>query len=139
MAIKVSHSTHYVSPPDELSIRLENLAATAAFAQLLGDTSLFNQAKDTYHKLGNEWYVKANSEAEKKSHKNWLGGGETYIVHTPLRWDNEFYVCKAYIESQIRGLAHQYQQIALSYLVNPSASIPSSSSETCLMFNRIAK
>lgn len=65
MAIKVPHSTYYVSPPNELSTRLENLAATAAFAQILGETSLFNQAKDAYHKLGNEWYAKANSEAEK--------------------------------------------------------------------------
>lgn len=118
MAIKVSHSTHYISPPNELSTRLENLAATAAFAQILGETSLFNQAKDAYHKLGNEWYEKARSEADKKSYKNWLGGGETYIVHTPLRWDSEFESGKLIIESQIRGLSRQHQQIALSYLVN---------------------
>lgn len=118
MAIKVPHSTYYVSPPNELSTRLENLAATAAFAQLLGETSLFNQAKDAYHKLGNEWYAKASSEAEKKSHKNWLGGGETYIVHTPLKWDDELRSGKLIIEAQITGLTRQQQQIALSYLVN---------------------
>ena len=118
MGIKVSHSTYYVSPPNELSIRLDNLAATAAFAQILGDTSLFNQAKDAYHKLGKEWYDKACCEADKKSHKNWLGGGETYIVHTPLKWSSEFESGKLIIESQIRGLSRQHQQIALSYLVN---------------------
>jgi len=118
MAIKVSHSTHYISPPNELSTRLENLAATAAFAQFLGDISLFNQAKDAYHKLGKEWYDKACNEADKKSHKNWLGGGETYIVHTPLKWSSEFESGKLIIESQIRGLSRQHQQIALSYLVN---------------------
>lgn len=118
MAIKVPHSTYYISPPNELSTRLENLAATAAFAQILGETSLYNQAKDAYHKLGKEWYDMACSEADKKSHKNWLGGGETYIVHTPLRWNSEFESGKLIIESQIRGLSRQHQQIALSYLVN---------------------
>lgn len=56
MAIQVSHSTYYISIPSELEIRLNNLAAAAAFAQILGNISLFNQAKDAYHKLGNEWY-----------------------------------------------------------------------------------
>ena len=42
MAIKVSHSTYYISIPSELEIRLSNLVATAAFSQILGNISVFN-------------------------------------------------------------------------------------------------
>lgn len=118
MAIQVSHSTYYISIPSELEIRLNNLAAAAAFAQILGNISLFNQAKDAYHKLGNEWYDNACKESDKKSYKNWLGGGETYLVLKPLKWDIALDVYKPMIEFQSSELTKEQKQIAFSYLLN---------------------
>lgn len=118
MAITVSHSTYYISIPSELEIRLNNLVATAVFAQILGNTSLFNQAKDAYHKLGKEWYDNACMEADKKSYKNWLGGGKTYFVHKPLKWDSDSKFYKMTIECLSNGLTQEQKQIAFSYLVN---------------------
>jgi len=117
MAIKVSHSTYYISIPSELEIRLSNLVATAAFSQILGNISVFNQAKDAYHKLGSEWYDNACKEADKKSYKNWLGGGETYLVHNPLKWDSDLNGYMIIIECQSNGLTQEQKQIAFSYLV----------------------
>lgn len=118
MSIKVSRSTYHISPPRELEIKLENLVSTAAFAQFMGNTSLFNQAKEAYHKLGNDWYDRARREAEKKSYTNWLGGGETYIVFNPLNWDYSFDIATQIIKQCAKKLTHLQQELAVSYLVN---------------------
>lgn len=111
MAIRVEHSTYHINPSSELRTHLENLGAIAFLANELGETSIFNQAKDTYHELGNAWYEKAQAEAKEKSHKNWLGGGQTYIVSNPVKWASDS------SEGIFKRLSLQQKRRALQYML----------------------
>lgn len=100
MAIRINHSTHFISPPAELTNVLSNLAHVAALAKSLGLIDLFNQARDTYHNLSKQWDANAEAQAKAKSHTDWLGGGETYLVHTSNNWDFAYSTCEIFIKSQ---------------------------------------
>ena len=89
MAISISHRTIYIDASYELKNQLGYLGAIAYLAQKLDQSTLFNQAKETYNKIAYDWFKNAEDEAKKKSYKNWLGGGETYIAFNPNKWNND--------------------------------------------------
>jgi hypothetical protein len=72
----------------ELTNILDCLGVIAYLAKDSGETNLFNQVKDQYQSLANKWYTQAKSEADRKSYKNWLGGGESYSVISPTKFEN---------------------------------------------------
>ena len=92
IAMKVSHTTHYITPPTELLGRLSALAAVAAFSNALGHKDLYNQAKDAYHKLSSQWDDHAQAQAKAQSHTTWLGGGDTYLAHRSNEWEWDYKV-----------------------------------------------
>ena len=85
--IQVSHESHIISPSFELDNTLQYFGAVAYLAKDSGNDNLFNQAKEQYLSLANKWYTQAKSEADRKSHKNWLGGGVSYTVTSPMKFE----------------------------------------------------
>lgn len=88
--MKVTHTTHFITPPTELLGRLSALAAVAAFANTLRLTDLYNQAKDAYNNLSNQWDSHAQAQAKAQSHTTWLGGGDTYLAHQSNNWEWDY-------------------------------------------------
>lgn len=113
MAIRVNHSTHFISPPSELTNILSKLAYVAALAKSLGLTDLFNQARDTYRKLSEQWDANAKAQAKSNSHTDWLGGGDTYLVHNSNNWEFDYSTCEIFVKSKNK---HE-QQIELNDLL----------------------
>lgn len=112
--IRATHSTYTISPPMELTEKLDYLTSIAYLAKDLGQSTLFNQAKEQYQTLANAWYTQARSEADKKSYKTWLGAGETYYVNQPTGFQES-------IEGVVKifdMLTKEQRVIALKYLLN---------------------
>ena len=114
MAFTVSHSTHSIGMPSELSYRLEHLGVIAVLAEDLGNSDLYSQAKDAYQELANTWYSRATAEARSKSWSNWLGGGETYNVSEPTGFDEQKKICRIYFNR----LNAPQKAAALRYVVD---------------------
>lgn len=85
--IQVSLTSHTIAPPMELTNILDYLGVVAYLAKDCGEMNLFNQVKEQYQSIANKWYTQAKSEADRKSYKNWLGGGETYSVISPTTFE----------------------------------------------------
>ena len=113
--MKVTHTTHFFTPPAELSGRLSALAAVAAFANALGLTDLYNQAKDAYHKLSSQWDAHAQAQAKAQSHTTWLGGGDTYLAHRSNEWEWDYKVwnemAKSYNNYELQNSLRKYLDI----------------------------
>lgn len=90
MSISVTKTLHHISPPVQLTSYLLDLVAVAAVANTLGYDKLFEQLKNAYFQICDEWDFKMDSEAKKKSYTNWLGGGDIYLVTHPNNWDLHF-------------------------------------------------
>lgn len=78
--IKVTHQYHNVTPDPKLGHRWRVLLLQASIALALGDNNTFNAHCNTIRTEFNQWKSQAERQCSAKSHKNWLGGGETYIV-----------------------------------------------------------
>ena len=113
MAIRVNHSTHFINPPLELTNILNKLAYAAVLAKSLELTDLFNQAQDTYRKLSGQWDANANIQAKAKSHTDWLGGGDTYLVHSSNDWEFTYNFWEMFVKSKNK----QEQQTELNNLL----------------------
>ena len=59
-------------------------------AKLLGEDKLYNQLKDAYNTLKDQWESSTNDYCQKKSKTNWLGGGDIYAAFSCPKWgENE--------------------------------------------------
>ena len=102
--MKVTYRTHFISAPKEVTDRLCDLVLIAAYAEYLGITNLFNQAKEAYTKLASEWDSYANAQAKAKSQSqkkwSWLGAGDedTYITNNTNKWESDFRPIRMVIE-----------------------------------------
>ena len=96
--MKVTYRTHFTSAPKEVTDRLCDLVLIAAYAEYLGITNLFNQAKEAYTKLASEWDSYANAQAKAKW--GWLGIGDedTYITNNTNKWESDFRPIRMVIE-----------------------------------------
>lgn len=52
----------------------------AASAHAMGDYVSYNKLYQIVHSEFSQWKATAEKECNQKSKKNWLGGGETYVV-----------------------------------------------------------
>ena len=111
--IRVTHQHHSITPPMELTNMLQYFGTIAYLAKELGDSNLFNQAKEQYQSIASSWYSKAKAEVEGKSHRNWLGGGETYSVFQPQDFEDGFSFGKTVFSS----MSKQQQMLALKFLL----------------------
>lgn len=78
--IRVTNEFHYINPDVKLNQRWQLLLIKAAAAYALGDKASYEKIYQTVRSEFAKWKSSANRYCEQKSHKNWLGGGETYIV-----------------------------------------------------------
>ena len=102
--MKVTYRTHFISAPKEVTDRLCDLLLIAAYAEYLGITNLFNQAKEAYTKLASEWdsYANAQAKAKSQSQKKWgwlgIGDEDTYITNNTNKWESDFRPIRMVIE-----------------------------------------
>ncbi len=88
MAIGVTTNYHTIYSPNELNDKLNKLQMAGAYAKLLGEDKLFNQLKDTFYRLKNQWESQVSELCAQKTKTNWLGGGDVYrYVHL---YDSDF-------------------------------------------------
>lgn len=78
--IRVTHEYHYIKADSKLRHRWAILMFKAASAHAMGDYASYNQLYQTVYSEFSQWKATAEKECNQKSKKNWLGGGETYIV-----------------------------------------------------------
>lgn len=78
--MRISHNYHQVRPDSKLKHRWSILMFKAAVAYRLGQISTYTNFYNTAISEYQKWEASAQRECEQKSHKNWLGYGETYIV-----------------------------------------------------------
>lgn len=78
--IRVTHEYHYVKADSKLKHRWAIIMFKAASAYALGDIASYQKLYKTVQSEFSQWKAKAEIECKQKSKKNWLGGGETYIV-----------------------------------------------------------
>ena len=90
--IRVTHSYNSVMPDIKLRHRWAILSVNAYAAEALGDMESYNKLCKMVNDEYNQWKSNAEYECKKKSHKDWLGGGDTYSVNyrNPLE-ENESY------------------------------------------------
>ena len=97
----------------ELAEMLNYFGTIAYLAKELGESNLFNQAKGQYQSVADNWYSKAKAEVEGKSHRNWLGGGETYSVFEPQKFEDGL----DFGRTVFCSMSIQQQMMALKYLL----------------------
>lgn len=78
MAISVTTNYHTIYSPAELNEKLNTLQFAGVCAKLLGEDKLYNQLKDTFNSLKNQWESQASELCKQKTKTNWLGGGDVY-------------------------------------------------------------
>lgn len=78
MAIRVTTNYHTIYSPDELNRKLSTLQVAGVCAKLLGEDKLYNQLKDTFNSLKNQWESQASELCKQKTKTNWLGDGDVY-------------------------------------------------------------
>ena len=78
MAIRVTTNYHTIYSPSELNNKLNKLQMAGAYAKLLGEDNLYNQFKDTFYRLKNQWESHVSELCKQKTKTNWLGGGDVY-------------------------------------------------------------
>lgn len=91
--IRVTNEFHYVKADSKLRHRWAILTFKAAAAYAMGDTASYNRLYQTVRKEYSDWKANTEKECNRKSYKNWLGGGESYIVSEsdPTESINRFY------------------------------------------------
>ncbi|MBD5316958.1 MAG: hypothetical protein HDS11_04760 [Bacteroides sp.] len=100
--IRVTNEFHYVKADSKLRHRWAILTFKAAAAYAMGDTESYNRLYQTVRTEYSDWKANAEKECNRKSYKNWLGGGESYIVSEsdPTESINRFYAI-------FQGRSHQ--------------------------------
>ena len=90
--IRVTHSYNTVRPDTRLENRWEDIAIKAYAAEALGETAIYNKLRQFLNDEYNQWRANAEYECKKKSHKDWLGGGESYsVISTNPLETHQFY------------------------------------------------
>ena len=91
--IRVTNEFHYVKADSKLRHRWSILMFKAAAAYAMRDTVSYNKLYQIVSAEYTQWKANAEKECNKKSYKNWLGGGETYIVSEtdPTEYVNRYY------------------------------------------------
>lgn len=108
MSISVTKTIYHINPPVQLTSYLMELVLTSVAAKNLGYDKLFEQLKDAYIQISDEWDFKMDSEAKKKSYTNWLGGGDIYLVTHTNRWDQDFNHYKDYCKGLSKEMLQYY-------------------------------
>ena len=88
MAFKVTTNYHTIYPPTQLTEKLAQLSTEGAIAKILKQDKLYNDLKNAYIDLKNQWESSAKRECEQKSKTNWLGGGDIYASYPCPDWDS---------------------------------------------------
>ena len=78
--IRVTHQFHHITPDPKLGFRWNIMLFKAAVALVIGDTATYSNFCNTVSREFSTWKHQAESQCKSKSHKNWLGGGDTYSV-----------------------------------------------------------
>ena len=78
MAIRVTTNRHHIYPPTQLTERLNSLKMAAAMAKALGQDKLYNDLKNAFNSLKNQWESSTSEICKQKTKTNWLGGGDVY-------------------------------------------------------------
>ena len=99
MAIGVTTNYHTIYSPSELNNKLNKLQMAGAYAKLLGEDNLYNQLKDTFYSLKNQWESHVSELCKQKTKTNWLGGGDVYRYVNLYDGDFESVTMKAIIQS----------------------------------------
>lgn len=87
MAIRVTTNYHTVYPPAELENILNKMHVAGALAKALGEDKIYNDLKNAYNNLKDQWESSAREMCEKKSKTNWLGGGDIYARYPCDKWE----------------------------------------------------
>lgn len=87
MAIRVNTNYHTIYPPTELTDILNKMQIAGALAKALGEDKIYNDLKNAYNNLRNQWESSAREMCEKKSKTNWLCGGDIYGHFSCTEWD----------------------------------------------------
>ncbi len=78
MAIRVTTNYHTITMPAELTDRLQKLQFAGAFAKRLGEDKIYNQLKDAFYNLREQWESSTSKLCKQKTKTSWLGGGDVY-------------------------------------------------------------
>lgn len=80
--IKVHHTQHRIEMPMRLQKQLYDMGSNAAFLKLQGEEEESQKVLQEAVAIYNQWKNNANQSVAGKSHTDWLGGGESYVVLT---------------------------------------------------------
>lgn len=78
MAIRVTTNRHHIYPPTQLTERLISLTMAGAMAKVLEQDKLYNDLKNAFNSLKNQWESSTAEICKQKTKTNWLGGGDVY-------------------------------------------------------------
>lgn len=78
--IKVHHTQHSIDMPRHLQNQLYEMGTDAAFLKLQGEEEESQKVLQEAVAIYNQWKNTANQSVASKSHTDWLGGGESYVV-----------------------------------------------------------
>lgn len=95
MAIRVEHSSYTYGASMETERRLIALCGVAVIAELLGETNLSDDAKNTYFSISNKIDQTNREQTKGKSWKSWLtGASESHIVKSSNQWNTHYPMLK---------------------------------------------
>lgn len=98
MALHVRTDYYWIKPPRELQDKAFDLAYIAALAKRLNVMDIYNQAKNAYADLCNQWDRESSAMAKQKTSINWLGGGSKYMTESLIAFETQYKMCEALAE-----------------------------------------
>ena len=112
--IRVSHQYHHITPDPQLGHRWRVLLLQASVALALGDNSTYNTHCNTVREEFAKWKNQAERQCSEKSHKNWLGGGETYMVvaSDPLQSSTFSFYKEMFVGKSRNEIMQTYTELA---------------------------
>ena len=98
MALHVRTDYYWIKPPRELQDKASDLAYIAALAKRLNVMDIYNQAKNAYADLCNQWDRESSAMAKQKTSINWLGGGSKYMTESLIAFETQYKMYEALVE-----------------------------------------
>lgn len=98
MAIHVRTDYCWIKTPEEIKNKMTDIVYVAALAKKLNENEIFNEAKQAFDNLHNQWEREGSVIAKKNSSTNWLGGGTICMTEPILPWDVCFRLGEAIVE-----------------------------------------
>lgn len=99
MAIHVRTDYYWIEPPKVLEDRASDIVFVAALAKRLNIEHIYNQAKNAFTNLYNQWEKEGSAIAKKKSNTNWLGAGSKYLAKSMMPWEFCYNLAEAVVEN----------------------------------------